>query len=139
MKLKEKYGEDYRQFLADFIPYLEETKKESWCTDVVRTKDGKSNCLFGHLSNFCGHHPEENVSEDFDWFENLVTTSYVVYPVNDGQDERYPQSTPRERCIALMRAILDGDEPTTWEGMAICAAQWEASQSATKPHTGAGQ
>lgn len=135
MKLQDKYAEDYRAFLKDFIEYLKSTEESSWCMDVVRSKDGESNCLFGHLSNFCGHAGEDNVDPDFDWFENHVTTTYVVYPVNDGQDRKYPQETPKDRCIALMQAILDGEEPTTWEGMAICAEEWgkwEAMQELTK-------
>ena len=59
------------------IPYMENTTEESWCTDVVKTEDGK-NCLFGHLFDLGG-------GELFDWFENIAT-SYMIYPVNDGEN-----------------------------------------------------
>lgn len=124
MFLKEKYSDDWESMLKDFIAYLETTTEESWCTDIVRTKNGRGNCLLGHLSNFCRHKDNDDVSGDFDWFENLITTTYVVYSVNDGTSDKYHQSTPKQRCIAYMKDLLSGKELTTWPGMAQCAARY---------------
>lgn len=122
--LAEKYGEDYKSFLKDFIRYLDQTSDDTWCTEVVRTKDGKGNCLFGHLSNFCGHKGEQNVVPDFEWFEIMVSTPYVVYPVNDGKDMKYKGDTPKVRCMLLMEAILDGREMNTADGMDAEYKKW---------------
>lgn len=90
------------------IPYMENTTEESWCMDVVKTKDGK-NCLFGHLYDLGG-------GELMDWFENIATT-YMVYPVNDGQNPSYPQPTPKQRCIAYLKDLQSGKAKTTYQLM----------------------
>ena len=82
--LREKYGEDWKWLLRDFIDYLKGTDEDQWCVDVVRNKQG--NCLFGHLSNFCGHRDSDKVDSDFDHFEYWFASTYAVYPINDGQD-----------------------------------------------------
>ena len=110
--LEEIYGDDYKAMLRDFIPYLEQTADEDWCTDVVRTKDNKANCLFGHLSNFCGHSKHQNIMPDFDWFESRISTTYVIYAINDGRSNQYQQPSPKRRCIAYLRDLLTGKELT---------------------------
>lgn len=95
-------------YLDVIIPYIENTTEDSWCMDVVKTKDGK-NCLFGHLFDLGG-------SELMDWFENIATT-YMVYPVNDGQNPLYPQPTPKQRCIAYLKDLQSGKAKTTYELM----------------------
>lgn len=94
--------------LDTIIDYLEGTEEQSWCTDVVKTQDGK-NCLFGHLFDLGG-------SELMDWFENIATT-FMVYPVNDGENEKYQQPTPKQRCIAYLKDLKSGKEKTTYQLM----------------------
>lgn len=130
--LREKYSDDWQRFLTDFLVYLSETSEESWCVDRVRTKDAKANCLFGHLSNFCGHAQHENLMPDFDWFETNISTTFVVYPINDGTSENYKQATPKIRCIAYLRALLSGDELTTIPGQEKCYEDWLARQKLMK-------
>jgi len=88
------------------ITYLESTTEESWCMDVVKTKDGKS-CLFGHLFDLGG-------GELFDWFENIANT-FMVYPVNDGKNENYQQPTPKQRCVAYLKDLQSGKAKTTYQ------------------------
>lgn len=90
------------------IPYMENTTEESWCMDVVKTKDGK-NCLFGHLYDLGG-------GELMDWFENIATT-YMVYPVNDGENPNYQQPTPKQRCVAYLKDLQRGKAKTTYQLM----------------------
>ncbi len=97
--------------LDTIIEYLDKTTEESWCTDVVKTKDGR-NCLFGHLFDLGG-------SDLFNWFENIATT-YMVYPVNDGEHENYQQPTPKQRCIAYLKDLRIGKEKTTYQLMEEC-------------------
>jgi hypothetical protein len=96
-------------FSLDLIlSYLENTTEDSWCTDVVKTKAGKS-CLFGHLFDLGG-------GELWDWFENIATT-YMIYPVNDGENVNYQQPTPKQRCIAYLKDLQSGKEKTTYQIM----------------------
>jgi hypothetical protein len=106
------YEKTPAEFFSEFIPYLEATTPEQWCEKVVRSKDSAANCLFGHLFNFAG--PDENFANFlWDWFESRIATTYMVYPVNDGTNPRYPQATARERCIAYMKDLQSGTEETT--------------------------
>ena len=98
-----------KESLKHIINYLEATKKDSWCLDVVKTTDGK-NCLFGHLFDFGG-------AKLMDWFENVFATTYMVYPVNDGTHPNYKQSSPKERCIAYLKDLQSGKEKTTYQIM----------------------
>lgn len=98
-------------FLKSFIEYLEATDPDSWCTNVIRTKNGK-NCLYGHLVAFIG---DEHCSDAFDLFESLYATTYMIYPVNDGTSSEYIQLTPKDRCIAYLNDMLIGKQLTTHE------------------------
>ena len=96
------------KFLKEFINYLKRTNDSSWCLDVVKAKD--RNCLMGHLNDYV-------LNKFWDWFEERVSSTYVIYPINDGESDKYKQSTPKERCIAYLENILTGDEDCTYEGM----------------------
>lgn len=112
--------EESRARLADFITYLEATSPEDWCEDVVRSQDGAQNCALGHVFEWGrarGDGSDRAGSRAWDWFEGAWSTSYAVYPVNDGENPDYPQATPKERIIAYCRALLDGTELSTMESM----------------------
>jgi hypothetical protein len=96
---------DDKKFIKDIIEYLEKTDDSTWCVDVVKTKNGK-NCLFGHIFDLGG-------SKMMDMFEEIVATTYMVYPVNDGENPKYQQETPKLRCIAYLQDILDGKARST--------------------------
>lgn len=53
----------------------------------------------------------------WDVFESCWSTTYVVYPVNDGANPHYQQPTPKKRNIAYLRALAAGEEDTTMVGM----------------------
>jgi hypothetical protein len=95
--------------INDIISYLETTPDASWCTDVVRTKDQR-NCLFGHLFEMGGN-------DLWDDFEEVYATTFMVYRVNDGNHPDYQQSTPKQRCIAYLKALAGGTELTTYQIM----------------------
>lgn len=99
--------------LSSFIQYCQDTKENEWVIDVVRTKGNEKNCLFGHLVNwYYGKNYEGNISPIWDMFEEIWTSTFVVYPINDGKDLRYQQSTPKQRCIAYLKDLWLGfDEP----------------------------
>lgn len=102
--------EDWKENLQMVINHCKATPDDSWCEDVVRTKDGK-NCLMGHV--FAMGRNDKEGNDWWNWFENAVATTFMVYPVNDGTNPKYPQKSAKERCIAYMEDLLAGREKTT--------------------------
>lgn len=104
--------------LDDFISYCEATTESEWQIDTVRNKGNTSNCLFGHLINwYYGKGYKGNIITAWDFFEDAWATTFFVYLVNDGRNPNYPQPTPRQRCIQLLKNLNDGSELTTNQAM----------------------
>lgn len=101
--------------IDSLIEYLEETKEEDWCEDVVMTKDGKC-CLLGHVHNY-GTKKFRNGPKTYEMFEQLYATEFMVFPVNDGKNSRYPEATPKQRCVTYVKNLRDGSEKTTLDHM----------------------
>jgi hypothetical protein len=101
--------------LEQVITHMERTDEASWCTDVVRTSGDGRNCFFGHLFNMGGDDAEG--SHIWEWFECRWMSTYAMYPINDGLNPKYPQPTPKQRCVAALHALRDGTEETTMEAM----------------------
>lgn len=101
--------------IQDVIDYMESTDENSWNLDTVRSKDGSRNCFFGHL--FDMGEDEREANEIWDWFESEWATTYRIYPINDGEDPKYQQATPKARVVAYLLALRDGLEKTTMEQM----------------------
>jgi hypothetical protein len=98
--------------LRDIIAYMENTEESTWRVDTVRGKDG-SNCFFGHLFNMGGGDSEKGGSRLWDYFEANYATTFMLYPVNDGQHPKYQQPTPKQRVIAYLKDLASGAEKTT--------------------------
>ncbi len=109
--------------LQPFIAYLEATTDDEWYVDKVRNADNTQNCVMGHLINWVhGKDYTGNISPVWDCFEEMWATTFMIYPVNDGEspswmNHRYDQATPRERVIAYLRNLAAGDELTTMQVM----------------------
>lgn len=101
--------------IQEIIDYMEATSEDSWGVDVVRSKDGSKNCFFGHLFNMGKDQEESN--ELWGLFEELYATTYMIYPVNDGENPYYQQATPKQRVIAYLKDLRDGKAMTTYEVM----------------------
>jgi len=100
--------------LQELIDFLEATPEESWRCNTVRSKDGKTNCVMGHIYAFCaGGYDQDGGSAGWDFFEAMWATTFMIYPVNDGQDPKYPQTTPKQRCLAYIKDLRDGKEKNT--------------------------
>ena len=120
-----KYGFD----IQTLIDYLENTPEDSWRIDTVRSKDGKTNCVMGHIFNFGGG--DGNIDEygtnggtrAWDFFENVWATTYMIYKINDKISEEYPQETPKQRILAYLKNLRDGKEKTTQDYMKEQEAQ----------------
>lgn len=100
--------------IDSFIDYLETTDDNEWCEDVVRTKGNEKNCVMGHLVNwYFGKDYEGKLEPVWSLFQEMWATTYMLYPVNDGENEKYQQETPKERTIAYLKDLRDGNEKTT--------------------------
>lgn len=106
--------------LDDFIAYCESTPEESWTCDVVRTKTNQ-NCLFGHLVDwFYGPEYTGVISGAWDYFEEMWASTFMVYPINDGTNPKYPQASPKARSIAFLKDMAEGRVETSaqyWDRM----------------------
>ena len=114
------------------ITYMETTSEDAWRTETVRSADGSTNCFFGHLFNMGAD--DEQGSALWNWFEELWATTYMVYPVNDGQNEKYQQKTPKKRMLAYLRALADGTEMTTEQAMEA-EYQWRTAPGESSGET----
>lgn len=110
--------------LDGVIAYMEATAEEAWRVDTVRSKDGSTNCFFGHLFNMGGS--DELGSALWHAFEERWATTYVIYGINDGTHPDYPQPTPKQRVLAYLRNLRDGKELDTIASMEEEFRYWEA-------------
>lgn len=128
--------------LTGLIAYMESTEACDWNLDTVRSKDGKRNCFFGHLWNWAaslaaeyGFDADEATrtawcNAVWDCFEETWATTYVIYPINDGGNARYQQSTAQQRVIAYLWALQDKTEMNTHESMEAESATYLAELAA---------
>ena len=95
--------------LERVVRFLERTESEKWCTGVVKTKENQS-CVMGHVFDMGG---------DYFWsmFEEIYATTFMIYPVNDGDHPDYQQATPKERVISYLKDMLEGKVKTTIDHM----------------------
>ena len=106
--------------LPAFIRYLESTTPEEWQVDTVRNKGNTKNCVMGHLVNYVyGKEFTGSISGAWDYFEEAWSSTYVIYPVNDGEDPNYPQDTAKARVIAYLSDLWLGLRTPTWRGMEL--------------------
>jgi hypothetical protein len=104
--------------LTQFISYLQNTTDEEWRVGTVRDSENKTNCCFGHLVNwYYGKEYTGQISEIWDLFEELWATTYMIYPVNDGENTKYQQATPKARIIAYLINLNTGKAMTTRQYM----------------------
>ncbi len=116
---------EYHFDIQDLIDYLEKTKEEAWITDVVRKDDGRG-CVMSHIFDFGGGDKRDESGfttggQAWDLFEAIWATTYMIYPVNDGENAKYQQPTPKQRCIAYIKDLRDGKEKNTLQLM----EEWE--------------
>lgn len=112
------WAQEQLRNLDSVIAYMESTDEAAWRVDTVRSADGTTNCFFGHLFNMGGN--DERGSALWNWFEEMWSTTYRIYPINDGDNPDYPQATPKQRVLAYLRALADGTEMSTAESMEAC-------------------
>lgn len=112
--MEEKETVNSKLTIEAVIEYMEATTEESWCTKVVRTEQG-GNCFFGHLFAMGKDQEESNLL--WDWFENCYSTTYMIYPINDGEHSGYQQPTPKQRVIAYLKNLRDKVEKTAYESI----------------------
>lgn len=113
--------------LDSVIAYMEATEEDAWQVDTVRSADGTTNCFFGHLFNMGGTDARGNAL--WDGFENAWASTYRLYSINDGENPRYPQKTPKQRVLAFLRDLNSGAVPTTPQQMEEDYNYWLAEEA----------
>lgn len=94
-----------------FIKKFEAIPEENWCTGVYKL--GDRCCVLGH----CGFHTTEDdqglrtihaqAPEGIALSELFYTRDLSCSRVNDGEDDYYPQATPKARILAALRDIKE--------------------------------
>lgn len=104
--------------LVEVIAYLDGTDPNTWWAGpTFRSPCGTRHCVLSHVEARWG-------MTAFDEFESTYATSYRIGSfVNDKPTDAYPQTHPKDRVLAFLRAMLVGDEMTTMESM---EAEYEA-------------
>lgn len=95
-----------KQTAQDYIEFFEAIPEEFWCVEAF-SSHGQC-CAFGHL----GARSDRLLNPQALDFQKLAATyskdeKYTWLPdaINDGEDTRFEQETPKERTLALCRAI----------------------------------
>lgn len=101
-----------REWLVRLIAHLESTGEADWCVDVVRNDDG--NCVMGHVFSMGGD-DQKTCNVWWNWFEEAVASTYMIYPVNDGEHPDYQQASAKERVLAYLNDVLAGKRKTSGE------------------------
>lgn len=112
------YGNNYKQFLVEFIPYLESKPDDEWIDIIFANKDTSKRCVIFHFLGFVGcDHPNSKFGGvNLDWYEASVCfIKQAGCFVNDGNHGDYPQPTPKARSIAYLKNLLAGKELTPME------------------------
>ena len=111
------YGDDYKKFLNDFIPYLESTPESSWIDIIFANTDTSKRCVIWHFIGFVGQdNPDAKSSSNLDWYEaNVCFIQLAGCEVNDANHPDYQQATPKQRSISYLKNLLAGKELTPTE------------------------
>lgn len=101
--------------LSRFIKYLEKTTDDQWQLEKVGEPEMKKWCVMGHLFIWAAGEKkdEKRANRIYSYFEEVIATTFMTYPVNDGTNPKYQQTTPKERCIAYLKDLKEGKEKTT--------------------------
>lgn len=115
----EVYGEDYKRFLTEFIPYLESKPDEEWIDVIFANSDLSKRCVIFHFLGFVGQdNPDTKTWNNLDWYEaNVCFIQRAGCEVNDGNHPDYQQPTPKERSITYLKNLLEGKELTPLQMM----------------------
>lgn len=65
----------------------------------------------------------------------MWATTFMIYPVNDGENPKYTQETPKQRCLAYLKDLRDGKEKNTRQLMAEYEKSIYAPQNTQKTQT----
>lgn len=110
------------QFTVDyFLKKFSAIPEEFW-TGNGNYFEGNKRCAFGHCERLTDHWNEESTA--LNKLFRLLPFRAVVICINDGEDDKYKQPTPKQRILAALRDIkkmeessqmpnrVGGDEPS---------------------------
>lgn len=97
-----KYTDPRKHLASALLSYYEPIPEEQWCTSALTDNKGRY-CALGHL---IGHQVVEGV-----WYGCRAYSQANVFGlsrVNDDDDPRYKQATPKARVITYLCDVLEG-------------------------------
>lgn len=109
MERKSRLERYYLFGIDEIIDYMSKTDESEWCTNVVRSEN--KNCFFWHLHKMCKD--DDEATFNWDMFEEQWATTYMIYPVNDGENPKYQQSTPKQRVISYLKDLKSWNTKTS--------------------------
>ncbi len=113
--------------LPSLLAIFEAAPEEKW--NSGSRWDGDTHCALGwievDMGGFGHHDPCKMLNIDdpvFALFEPLICPStylsrsdFALANINNGEDKRYPQSTPKQRTVAAINDLINGSVPACLE------------------------
>lgn len=100
--MESKFDVDY------FIQKFEAIPEEKWCT--VKYRDRGACCSLGHCGEGMDDEYGFSVTDEAEALKKMVFIGLDdadVPSINDGQDNRFQQPTPKQRILAALRQIKE--------------------------------
>jgi hypothetical protein len=94
--------------LKDFYYFYKEIPEDKWCTGTYKIDD--KCCAYGHLGSYSNYDSPKS-----DKVTELIGSNYL-HVINDGEDEEYPQFTPKQRVLAFLIDKINEKEDSTFKG-----------------------
>lgn len=98
------------QTLKDFYNFYKGIPEEKWCTGKFENEKGQC-CALGHIGQ-----NDEKDSKEFSNLLCLTGRNENFISINDGDNKKYPQSTPKQRVLAFLIDKIQEKEDSTFKG-----------------------
>jgi hypothetical protein len=93
-------NEQLLEFTNEFIDFCLPIPEDKWCIGKLHNDRGQ-HCFLGHLEN-CG---KDDVRPFICPVLRVISDSSMIYLINNGDDERYQQPTPKQRVLAAFNDV----------------------------------
>lgn len=91
----------------EFFDFFSGIPDEKWCTGAIRNGEGQC-CAVGHVNGKANPgaltdalNPSKNPEDSYGTANYRSPAS-----INDGEDIRYPQATPKARILAALKDVM---------------------------------
>lgn len=117
-----------------FINKFEKIPEEMWCTHTVDNDNGQ-HCAWG-LIKYSKYKTSDCFTEGAAFMDIIKSSGLDVYGdpsrINNGDDPRYPQPTPKQRILAALYDIKKLQEPKVKERIVYVSVAETIKQQAAE-------